>query len=411
MSGRAARARVALPTGAARVVLSALVALAGGCHGSKAPVADAASGPAAAPVSRAPAHAFTLALTGSGLGEVATCGCSNHRYGGLDRRATLLHRLAAKGPVLALDAGDSLYRHLELPAGELGTEALTRADAILGALGVLHYAGLAVGTRDLEGGVPRLKQAAAKAKVPLLAANLVDPGGRPVFAPSRVVTVGGARVGIVGLSSADLDAKDATALLRARLTATSPADAAKRAVAALPPGVDLVVILGRLTPREGRKVAEAVPRARLVLIGGNGRLTPEGEAVGHALMYEGGGRGEVVLTLKVHLTGAGDLVDLKSEAQARAHLEALQKRLAQVQAADAGDASLVASELAGAKQQTARLRQRLAEPHGGTVDPAPVMLGKLIAPDPKMTARLAKVPRLPEGPGEGSAAETTSPAP
>ena len=402
-------------------MLVALGVLASGCRGHPAPVAGEAAGAAAgaggaagadagAAAPDAPAHAFTLALTGSGLGEITTCGCSNHRYGGLDRRATLFHRLAAKGPVLALDAGDSLYRHLALPKGELGTEALTRADAILGAMGALHYAAMAVGTRDLDGGVPRLRQAAAKAKVPLLAANLVDPRGRPAFAPSRVVTVGGAKVGLVGLSSADLDAKDATALLRARLTATSPEDAAKRAVAALPPDLDLVVILGRLTPREGRKVAAAVPRARLVLLGGNGRLTPEGEAVGHALMYEGGGRGEVVLTLKLRLTGRGDLVDLKSETQLQAHLAALDKRLAKVRAADAGDASLVASEVAGARAQMATLRQRLAEPHGGTVDPTPVMLGKLVDPDPKMRARLATVPRPPEGPSAGPAAETTSPA-
>lgn len=247
---------------------------------------------------------------------------------------------------------------------------MTRAGAILGAMGQLRYGAMAVGVRDLDAGLETLKRQARAGKVPLLAANLVDPKGRPVLPPSRVVRVGKVRVGIVGLSSADLTGAQAKALLRAHLTATSPEAAAKKAVAAFPKGVGLVVVLGRLTPREGRAVAKAVPRVHLVLLGGNGRFTPEGEAVGHALMYEGGARGESLLELRVHLerpgtlvdTGSGDAISALKPASSLPHLPILEKG------------------------------------QGGTVAPKPILLGKMVDADPKMVARLAKVPRPPAPP-------------
>ncbi|RMG10733.1 MAG: hypothetical protein D6729_19120 [Deltaproteobacteria bacterium] len=180
----------------------------------------------------------------------------------------------------------------------MSERARARAAAILKALGAMGTDALAVGPRDLAGGVHALKVAALEAGVPLLSANLVGPTGAPLFEASRIVERGGLRVGIVGVSTADLRVDEARAYVAAHASATDPAVAVRRAVAALEGKVDLVVLLGRLDVREMRAV---VPRTGvpLAFVGSSGQAPEVPARLGPALVFDGGMRGQGVLKVRL----------------------------------------------------------------------------------------------------------------
>src|SRR5690242_18228401 len=104
--------------------------------------------------------------------------------GGLARRKTIVEKARAAGPVLVLDAGNALFK---LP----NSQERERAELILQAMGQLGTAAMAAGAKDLALGASFLKAAAAKAKVPVLSANLFGPDKKRIFEASTVATVGG----------------------------------------------------------------------------------------------------------------------------------------------------------------------------------------------------------------------------
>ncbi len=129
-------------------------------------------------------------------------------------------RAADGGGVLVLDAGDTFQGGIE--------SSLSEGLMVVDAMNAIGYTALAVGNHDFDFGpadpreplaewLPRhvrgeqpsdtqgaLKAAAARAKFPFLAANIVDaatdePVQWPNVAPSALVTVAGVRVGLVGM--------------------------------------------------------------------------------------------------------------------------------------------------------------------------------------------------------------------
>ena len=118
------------------------------------------------------------------------------------------------GAVLLLDAGDTFQGGIE--------SNLSEGWLVVDAYNALGYHALAIGNHEFEygaldtvagDGAPldmrgALKAAAARARFPFLAANLIDEAtGRPVawpnVAPSTIVNVAGVRVGIVGVMTYD----------------------------------------------------------------------------------------------------------------------------------------------------------------------------------------------------------------
>ena len=115
------------------------------------------------------------------------------------------------GAVLLIDAGDLFQGTLE--------SNLNEGASVIAAYNALGYAAAAVGNHDFDFGpvgpasTPQqpsddargaLKERAAQASFPFLAANLIDAStGRPVdwpnVRPSTMVTAGGVRVGIIGV--------------------------------------------------------------------------------------------------------------------------------------------------------------------------------------------------------------------
>lgn len=99
-------------------------------------------------------------------------------------------------PLLVLDSGNALFR----APGVSDEPMRQRARFILDAMGRLGTKAMAVGVRDLPGGVDFLKETAKAAGVQLLSANLKK-DGKPAFDGTATYTVNGVTVGIVGVTA------------------------------------------------------------------------------------------------------------------------------------------------------------------------------------------------------------------
>ncbi len=128
--------------------------------------------------------------------------------GGAARRATLIRRLKKeiKNPVLVIDSGDLFTR------GPLATTYLGQAD--VAAMNATGYDLFAVGNNefkakdgfdqnDAAGAQAALRKVIAASHFPWICANLTDTSGTPIpgVLPYVVKTIGGVRVGFLGLTT------------------------------------------------------------------------------------------------------------------------------------------------------------------------------------------------------------------
>jgi 5'-nucleotidase len=123
---------------------------------------------------------------------------SGRLQGGIAALKTTMDALAAdcRCPVLRLDAGDQMQ-------GTLASNLVFGRSAVE-ALNLLGVDAAALGNHDLDWGIDTLGARMAEARYAWLAANVLDSaaGGRPRWIrPSRVLTVGPLRVGLVGYAN------------------------------------------------------------------------------------------------------------------------------------------------------------------------------------------------------------------
>ncbi len=162
----------------------------------------------------------------------------------------MIEKTKKQGPVLLVDSGNALWKQ----PGLLGDADEKRAAFILATMGKLGTQAMAAGQRDLVQGPQWLKAQAAKAKVPVVSANIVGKDDKPFFAPSHVVETGGARVALIGASpagpvpkSADVKAVPAAPLVRAEAKRLRALTGKEK--------VDLIVVLAAVPYADGLQLS------------------------------------------------------------------------------------------------------------------------------------------------------------
>jgi hypothetical protein len=192
----------------------------------------------------------TLFYTGAVRGTLEPCGCTSDPLGDIARMATVV-RQAGKTALL-VDAGDLLYGGDSVP--EARAEGADLQAAFLATeLAKLPLGGVGLGEADLARGPARVQPRR-------LAANA--PEGAAFLQPSQIHTVGGIKVGVLGVSDPEL-------LRRHGLKAEDPAAAAARESARLrQQGADVVVILAAVERAAARKLARG-SGADFVVVSGN----------------------------------------------------------------------------------------------------------------------------------------------
>ncbi|MBY0372024.1 hypothetical protein K2X33_15170 [bacterium] len=145
----------------------------------------------------------TVYSIGDRHGEVKPCGCPRVQLGGMTRLFAYADaHQAAQGTQFFADSGNSFFSLPTLPPTRQEDEK-ARAELIADAYRMLGVSALVPGKRDLTLGQETLRQLAERAGIALLAANLKDAVGKPVFTRQQVFERDGIKVGITGVVDAE----------------------------------------------------------------------------------------------------------------------------------------------------------------------------------------------------------------
>jgi len=229
--------------------------------------------------------------------------------GGLARRATSVDRVRlAASALVQVDAGDVAPAAEDDPALVDAAAREARARLALRAYRRMGVDAIAVGERDLALGAAKWRALCEEAKVPVVAANIVGPGGQLVFPASRIVRAGETNVGVLGLLEAPAQGWTAPP----GVSVTDALAAARAAVQSLRgQGARLIVGLFHVAGGAGRarEIADAAG-VDLVVLGHGGEPAPprivranaRGADLGRADVRLGGGGSP---RLEAHLLPVG----------------------------------------------------------------------------------------------------------
>ena len=302
--------------------------------------------------------------TGDVQGMLEPCGCTSDPLGDVARMTGLVRKAVARerpGAVLVVDAGNLTYPATEIPPRRQQAADL-RARFLAAELAKLPFGGSALGESDLARGP-------AEVRPKRLAANLGAAragAAAPAFVePSRLVTAGGIKLGILGVA-------DPAAARQHGLAPADPVAAARREAEALRArGAEVVVALVALERAQARQVARGAP-VDLVVVGKKvGQGLARAEAVGNAHLVAAADElqkvGRIELVLR-GARGAAPLVDAGGAEAARgraAELEMQVRDLDAQLAAWAKDASADRAFVAAKKAERDELAAERARLAGG----------------------------------------------
>jgi hypothetical protein len=276
-------------------------------------------------------------------GTLEPCGCTSDPLGDFARVTALVRKAAGgkKAAATLVDAGSLLFPTGEIsPAGQ--PAARLRARFLADQLVKLPFGGIALGASDLALG-------ANEVTPKRLAANLAS---APFLEPSRIIEVGGIKLGVVGVADPDTARK-------VGLAATDPAEAARAEITRVRAnGAEVVLLLAPLERPLARTLARTVG-ADFVIAGKNvGTGMARAEAVEPAFLLAPADELQRIGKLEIVLRGPGPrkpserLLDAGGAVQTKERLAELERKLTQLEHAIAGwkaepdsDAAFVASKI------------------------------------------------------------------
>ncbi len=228
----------------------------------------------------------------------------------------------------------------------------------------------------------------------LLSANLVDAKGKPFFAASTVVRVGGTAFGVVGLSP--------EGEVQPGVVGRPPAPAALAEARRLreKEKVDVVVVLAALPWASAQALSrELGDAADFVVQSHEGRLPGTAQRHGHATLVPAGERGRQLGRLELSLAGTGPFVDLAEGARAREGLKLLDENIQRARerlaaAKDEAARKPLEEALAGFLSRRQRLEEQARvspDASGRTQLLSFIQLGPDVPDDPELKARVERL--------------------
>ena len=306
--------------------------------------------------------------------------------GGLPRRKSALAQITLKGPVLVFDAGNALFA----VEGKADEALKPRAQFILETMARLGTKVMAAGAKDLGAGGSWLKQAAAKAGLKVLSANLKENGER-LFDGSTVVTADGTRFGFIGLSAPG-ETEGSTPMVAEPLIPAVKAELAK-----LKGQADFVILLAAVRQVDAFELAKE-------FAGQIDFIVKSGEAVGMipaqningTWVVGGGAKGQALAQVALKLNGKGPLIDLSAVAREKELLASLELKIKQFEprvkaAQDPKSKELMKQTLA---ELVARRKEQKKKVDPGvsrnarTFDFTYVMLNASVVDEPELKAKV-----------------------
>ncbi|NOK00578.1 MULTISPECIES: 5'-nucleotidase [unclassified Myxococcus] len=241
--------------------------------------------------------------------------------------------------MLVLDAGNALFKSRD---SAQAPDARARAELVLSQMDAQGTAAMAVGARDLGFGVGFLRKQTRQAKLKLLSANLADAQGKLLFPASLVTTVGGVKVGVVGVSPAMAKpmpvglAVPGQAQEQVQGLPVQPAVAAETKRLREKSKVDLVVVLAAVPHAEALQLADQVEGVDFVVQSHEGRGQGIAQRQALATVIPSGARGRELAKLVLQLEGTGRFADASLQERTRQQLRLLEGNLTRAKARLAG---------------------------------------------------------------------------
>src|SRR5262249_46281348 len=159
------------------------------------------------------------------------------------------------------------------------------------------YDAIGVGERELAFGYDKLKEQAAKSKVPFVSSNLIDKKtGKPAFKTSVIVKKGGLRVGIFSVLGPKIELPGNAG---EQLTIDDPIATAQKMVTALGKQSGVVIALTHLGRVEGEDLAAQVPGIDVVILGHHPGFVAQGRRVNSAVTVASGEQGQNIGMTKI----------------------------------------------------------------------------------------------------------------
>lgn len=222
--------------------------------------------------------------------------------GGLSKKASLIKELinTSEQPTLIVTGGNLLFTRGRLTSEDAEAAKIT-AETVLRAHQKMGAGFAAIGSQDLEAGLPFLRQYHTPPAFTWLSLNLVDPSSRaPLFAPVLYRQVGGINIAILALTdhaALSLDQKD---IQVADWRTTLP-----EALAALDKESDFVLLLSNYSLSENMEMARSNPTIDLILQAGHalGNMPPT--VVKNTLITQTEIRGKYLGVMEIAWNGRG----------------------------------------------------------------------------------------------------------
>jgi len=149
-----------------------------------------------------------------------------------------------------------------------------------------------LGNHEFDYGWNEIEKFVGIAKFPVVSANVLTSGGRPVTGQAYVIeSVGGMRVAVIGAVLGDLVGSYATPAVMGSWRVIPPVEGIRRAVAEIGNRADLIVVLGHVHDDETDAILRTIPQVAAVVAGHDhkgytelknidGRLAVEARAYG-----------------------------------------------------------------------------------------------------------------------------------
>jgi len=199
---------------------------------------------------------------------------------------------AEDGSLLLFDVGDT-WQDFRVPL-----YAVWGDEAVLDWMNQVGYDAMAIGNHEFYLGAKRLGELSARAKFPILCANLRPASGiAPPFTPYTVLSCAGVRILVIGLITHEYLAYSEFPWLRY----IEPERALKEVLAEADGIADLVVVLGHLGIAEAKRIVKTIPGIDLFFTGHSHEVTQEPVRIGQTLILQAGAYGRWLGKLSIEL--------------------------------------------------------------------------------------------------------------
>lgn len=250
-----------------------------------------------------PQPQLALMVTGEQHGFFEPCGCTSNQMGGMARRADLRKRLTDAGwEVRGVDLGGLPRRTVR--------QAQIKFETSLLALKDLQYVAMGLGPEDLRmqpdflltQDYPDDSQEGPR----FVSANLVffDSPELGTPSPSRIVEVGGRRLGITSVLSESTRADVIPEGIDTGITWSEPGPALEKVLQDFDTQqVDFRILLSHCHPDESRELATQFPQFDVIVMAqgfGDPDPTADPEFIGNTLLIQTGHKGKYVGVLGVY---------------------------------------------------------------------------------------------------------------